>query len=162
MQFYGTWKEIRAKSLFSFTGALILCSLLQRWSSILLLPHVDHSLICHTGAMHLQQQSCLGRLPLCLFKEVAETHGEEHFCLHAWFGIYVSESQMQKRKFIKQKKPQPTKQKHKKPTKQNKTKQYWIKFNLFFLTKAKAACEKPYPIYVHLGEVKKPHLKGII
>lgn len=125
MQFYGTWKEIRGKSLFCFTGALIVCSLLQRWSSISLLPRVDYSLICHTGAMHLQQLSCLGRLPLCLFREIAQRHGGEHFCLCAWFGIYVQE-RCKKRKFIKNKTKKTNlnktqKQTNKKSTEANST-----------------------------------------
>lgn len=62
MQFYGTLKQIRAKSLFYFTGAPILCSLRRRLSGVQPLPYVVYSLICHTGAMHLQPLPCCGPL----------------------------------------------------------------------------------------------------
>lgn len=71
--------------------------------------------------------------------------GREHFCLHALIGIYVWESQVQKRKLIKQKQKKP---------------KHWSKFNFFFQTKGKAAWDNPYSRYTSV--LKKTHLERII
>lgn len=145
MQFYGTWKEIRGKSLFCFTGALILCWLLECWSSISLLLHVDYSLICHTGAMHLQQLSCLGRLPLCLSREIAE----------AWRGALLPSCVVWD---LCLRKPDAKKKAYK--TKQNTNKQK-TGTNSTFSSRPRLKLHGRILIqYIH--QVGKPHLKGII